>query len=94
VSSLSVSPHKSYFFPPPVVVAPAAPSASFTAPYVPAHSHVQVPAVPAHSHVQVPVQSGAFTSGIQQPNYGTLQPYGQFIPKTANNDVDSSAVKF
>merc|ERR1711874_638225 len=84
----------------PVVVAPAAPSASFTAPYVPPHSHVQqVPSVPAHQHV--PIQSGAYTSGIQQPsygiqqpNYGTLQPYGQFIPKTANNDVDSSAVKF
>ena len=65
----------------PVVVAPAAPSAAFTAPlpvqpsypsvpaHVPAHSHQ----VPAHAHV--PVQSGAFTSGFG-PNTGTLQPYG------------------
>merc|ERR1712012_520713 len=77
----------------PVVVAPAAPSAAFTAPLpvqpsypsVPAHSHQ----VPAHAHV--PVQSGAFTSGFG-PNTGTLQPYGQFIPKKSSSGSD--AVKF
>merc|ERR1712209_403149 len=81
----------------PVVVAPAAPSAAFTAPlpvqpsypsvpaHVPAHSHQ----VPAHAHV--PVQSGAFTSGFG-PNTGPLQPYGQFIPKKSSSGSD--AVKF
>merc|ERR1712211_87105 len=64
---------------------PSLPSYPSVPAHVPAHSHQ----VPAHAHV--PVQSGAFTSGFG-PNTGTLQPYGQFIPKKSSSGSD--AVKF
>merc|ERR1712107_442347 len=75
----------------PVVVAPAAPSAAFTAPipvqpsypsvpaHVPAHSHQ----VPAHAHV--PVQSGAFTSDLDP----TLEPSSLMV----NSSQRSPAVE-
>merc|ERR1712170_292744 len=61
----------------PVVVAPVAPSASFTAPY------------PAHGASQ-PYTGGAGYGYNSLPNTGTLQPYGQFIPKTASSSSTSS----
>merc|ERR1712130_908900 len=82
--------------PPPVYAAPQAPLASFTAP----HPHPHPAPVPSY-----PVQSGAFTSGgyhggfngnFGVANTGTLQPYGQYLPKSANRASGSSSdsVKF
>merc|ERR1711983_472889 len=72
--------------PPPAYVGiPAAPSAAFTAPVntYPAPHH------PAH---------GGYQGGFQGiPNTGTLQPYGEFIPKSSNSVSSSSsndAIKF
>merc|ERR1711923_376098 len=53
--------------------APAAPSAAFTAP---------VNTIPAHHHHPA---SGGYQGGFQGiPNTETLQPYGEFIPKSSN----------
>merc|ERR1712012_1123008 len=75
--------------PPPTYVpygAPAAPSAAFTAP---------VNTYPAHHHHPA---SGGYQGGFQGiPNTGTLQPYGEFIPKSSNAVSSSSskdAIKF
>merc|ERR1712209_310543 len=72
--------------PPPAYVGiPAAPSAAFTAP---------VNTYPAPHH---PVHGG-YQGGFQGiPNTGTLQPYGEFIPKSSNSVSSSSsndAIKF
>merc|ERR1712012_1369056 len=46
---------------------------------------VVAPAAPSAAfNAPLPVQSGAFTSGFG-PNTGTLQPYGQFIPKKSSS---------
>merc|ERR1712012_831317 len=66
---------------------PAAPSAAFTAP---------VNTIPAHHH-QHPA-SGGYQGGFQGiPNTGTLQPYGEFLPKSSNavsSSSSSDAIKF
>merc|ERR1712073_252504 len=86
----------------PVVVAPVAPSAAFTSPVGPSHGqHHHVPSVPSHGH-PASGASGSLSSGygsgygsagsLYGSNLGTLQPYGEFIPKSANSVKD--AVKF
>merc|ERR1712170_247597 len=77
----------------PVVVAPVAPSASFTAPY-PAHGASQ-PYTGGAGYGYNNHNSGYGYNSL--PNTGTLQPYGQLIPKTASSSSSSSssdAVKF
>merc|ERR1711923_393869 len=83
----------------PVAVAPIAPSAAFTAPVGPSYGqHTPSYGHPASGFGSSRYGSSGFGSGYSSAgslygsNLGTLQPYGQVIPKSSKSDTD--AVKF
>merc|ERR1719270_954161 len=86
----------------PVAVGPIAPSAAFTAPVGPSYGQN----IPSYGHpASGPISSGFGSSGygsgfgsgygsagsLYGSNLGTLQPYGEIIPKSSS---DKDAVKF
>merc|ERR1712172_269696 len=83
----------------PVAVAPIAPSAAFTAPVGPSYGqHPPSYGHPASGFGSSGYGSSGYGSGygsagsLYGSNLGTLQPYGQVIPKSSKSDTD--AVKF
>merc|ERR1712152_132581 len=64
----------------PVAVAPIAPSAAFTAPVGPSYGQH----TPSYGHPGSGFGSGYGSAGsLYGSNLGTLQPYGQVIPKSS-----------